>query len=304
MFEAALILSFSLLIDQFLGEPRRFHPLVGFGLCANHLEQVLNQGQYRYGRGLISLLILLLPLIIISVVSLQFVGELWWLDVAILYLAIGRKSLMQHSDAIIKPLKSSDLSAASKKLSYIVSRDTKGLDQKAIVTATIESIVENSNDAIFGVIFWYLIAGVPGVICYRLVNTLDAMWGYRNERFNQFGWAAAKLDDVMNWLPARLTVFSFAFFGEIRKVLVTAFAQGALCNSPNAGPVMAAGACSLNVKLGGAAFYQGQLIEKPELGFGDDPKVEDIARAQSLVNKSVIVWLSVIFIISIFSQVS
>lgn len=303
MLEAFMILIFSLLLDQLFGEPERFHPLVGFGWCVEKLESVTNQSSYLRLKGVFAVLILVAPLALLAVYLSQQVTNLWLLDVIILYLAIGRKSLMQHADAVMQPLKNADIETARIKLSYIVSRDTKKLQQQGIVIATIESIVENSNDAIFAAIFWYLIAGVPGVLCYRLVNTLDAMWGYKNTRFLQFGWAAAKLDDIMNWVPARLTVLTFAIFGEFTKVLTTAIEQGSQCRSPNAGPVMSAGACSLNVKLGGEAFYQGQVIAKPELGYGEYPQLKDIKHAKSLVNKSVVLWLFVIGALSVIIEV-
>jgi len=310
MLEAALILLISLLLDQLIGEPRRFHPLVGFGWCVSKLELIMNQGRHRRLKGFLSVILLVMPFALLSLLGIQKIeistelnwDPVWLVEIIILYLVIGRKSLMQHAEAIIKPLKSSDLETARAKLSYIVSRDTGDLQQQGIIKATIESIIENSSDAIFAAIFWYLIAGIPGVICYRLVNTLDAMWGYKNKRFITFGWAAAKIDDMMNWIPARLTVFTFAIFGQFKRVYLTAFEQGALCSSPNAGPVMAAGACSLNIKIGGEAFYQGQLISKPELGYGDAPQVYNIKQAMKLVNKSVVLWVLTIFILSIIIE--
>jgi adenosylcobinamide-phosphate synthase len=314
MLESALILSFSLLLDQLIGEPRRFHPLVGFGKCVNWVESVMNQGNFLRIKGVLALLIAVLPLVVLALLSLLYIDLeweiIWLLEIVVLYLAIGRKSLMQHAAAVMKPLQINDIETARKKLSYIVSRDTENLQQQGVVTATIESVVENSNDAIFSAVFWYMVAGVPGVLCYRLVNTLDAMWGYKNKRFIEFGWAAAKLDDVMNWIPARLTVLTFAIIGliknrgEFKKVFNTAFEQGALCSSPNAGPVMAAGACSLNVKLGGDAIYHGQLIAKPELGYGETPQVKNIQQAMTLVNKSVVLWLFAIAILSIVFEVA
>ena len=311
MLESALILLISLLLDQLMGEARRFHPLVGFGWCANKLELIMNKGTQLHFRGHIAVLLLIIPFILLGLylqglpVNKELNWEpVWLIEIVILYLAIGRKSLTQHAEAIIRPLNDSDLETARKKLSYIVSRDTAKLPQQGIIKATIESVIENSNDAIFAAIFWFLVAGIPGVICYRLVNTLDAMWGYNNKRYSQFGWAAAKLDDAMNWLPARLTVISFAFFGHFLRVLKTAFKQGASCNSPNAGPVMAAGACSLNIKLGGEAFYKGKLIAKPELGYGNSPEVYNIRQAITLVNKSLTLWLICIFILSIIIEAS
>lgn len=303
MLESALILFFSLLLDQLIGEPRRYHPLVGFGWCVNKLEALMNQGKYLRLNGMLSVLVLLIPLIMLLTIVLLQIELTWVLEIIILYLAIGRKSLIQHALAVLTPLTNKDNKIARTKLSYIVSRDTDNLDKKGIITATIESVIENSNDAIFAVIFWYLVAGLPGVLCYRLVNTLDAMWGYKNERFLMFGWFAARLDDVMNWIPARLTVITFAVFGKFNKVLRTAYYQGVLCSSPNAGPVMAAGASSLNVELGGDAFYQQKLISKPTLGYGNEPQINDINRAIELIDKSLLVWLAVVGIVTIFIEV-
>jgi len=302
MYESALILSFSLLLDQILGEPRKYHPLVGFGWCVNNIEKALNRKNKRRIKGLLGVLILILPLILL-VLSLRDMDFYWLLEIVIVYLAIGRKSLIQHAKAVEEPLIHNDIENARTRVSYIVSRDTNKLEKKGIITATIESIVENSNDAIFAAIFWYMLAGVPGILCYRLVNTLDAIWGYKNSRFLEFGWAAAKLDDVMNWIPARLTVLTFALLSTSYTVLKTAFIQGALCSSPNAGPVMAAGASSLNIKLGGDAFYQQQLIAKPVLGYGNEPEVKDIKRALILINRSLYLWLGFIFAAAILIEV-
>lgn len=304
MLESALILFISLLLDQLIGEPRRFHPLVGFGWCVNKLETLMNQGKYIRLNGMLSVLILLIPLIMLLYTASLQIEFTWVIEIIILYLAIGRKSLIQHALAVMKPLTNNDNEISRIKLSYIVSRDTENLDKKGIIKATIESIIENSNDAIFAAIFWYLIAGWSGVLCYRLVNTLDAMWGYKSEQFIKFGWFAARLDDVMNWIPARLTVITFASFGAFKKVLRTAFSQGALCSSPNAGPVMAAGASSLNVELGGDAFYQQKLISKPTLGYGNEPQINDIKRAINLIDKSLLVWLFVIVFVTVFIEVN
>lgn len=302
MLESALILSFSLLLDQLIGEPRRLHPLVGFGWCATQLELVLNQRNFRRFKGIAGIVILVAPLVLLLIFAQQLLSH-WIVELVVVYLAIGRKSLMQHAKAVLEPLNNSDTHAARKRLSYIVSRDTESLDEKDIVKAAIESVVENSNDAIFAAIFWYLIAGAPGVLGYRLVNTLDAMWGYKNSRYYKFGWAAARLDDLMNWVPARLTVITFALLSSFNRVMKTAFKQGALCSSPNAGPVMSAGASSLNIKLGGDAFYQQKLIAKPVLGYGNEAQISDISKALLLINKSVFLWLVVIFVIVILIEV-
>lgn len=300
-----MLLTFSvlvaLIIDFFVGEPRRWHPLVGFGNVANALEKKFNFAGTKSPflsrlRGLIAWALLVLPIVIF----------LWWfekkasiqlevvLGIVCLAFALGSKSLVQHAKAVSQALKDNDLSLARQRVAMIVSRDTSSSDEKAINIATIESVLENGSDAIFAAIFWFSILGAPGVVLYRLSNTLDAMWGYRTERFNSFGWAAARIDDVLNWLPARLTALSYALAGNITAALSSWRGQANHWHGVNPGVVMATGAGALSVKLGGAAMYHGEKVERPVLGCGSEPQVADIDRAVQLVNKSVVIWLLVI----------
>lgn len=301
-----MLLTFSvfvaLIIDLFVGEPHRWHPLVGFGNVANWLENKLNSVPNKSSFltrlcGLIAWALLILPIVVLlywleaQVLSIQ---SDFILGIVCLTFAIGTKSLMQHARVVANALKKPDLILARKKIAMIVSRDTSNSDEKAINIATIESVLENGSDAIFAAIFWFVVFGAPGVVLYRLANTLDAMWGYRNERFNSFGWAAARIDDVLNWLPARLTALSYALAGNIRSALSCWQKQAKFWNGVNPGVVMASGAGSLNIKLGGAAIYHGANVERPELGCGNTPQVADIDRSIQLVNKSIIIWLLII----------
>ena len=298
-----MLLTFTVLIayilDLLVGEPRRWHPLVGFGNVANWLENKLNRVPNKSSFlsrlwGLIAWAMLILPIVVFfywleaQVLSAQ--GD-FILGVVCLTFAIGTKSLIQHARAVADALKASDLILARKKVSMIVSRDTSNSDEKAINIATIESVLENGSDAIFAAIFWFVVLGAPGVVLYRLANTLDAMWGYRTERFNSFGWAAARIDDILNWLPARLTGLSYAVAGNIRSALLSWQKQAKLWHGVNPGVVMASGAGALNIKLGGAAIYHGENIERPELGCDNTPQVKDIDRSIQLVNKSIVIWL-------------
>lgn len=293
----------AILLDLIFGEPRRWHPLVGFGNAANYIETKLNIPNSNKSQflqklyGVISWGLLILP-VVIFVYWINHEVQSKAIELAIgvicLMFAIGTKSLVEHARNVANALKQSDILLARKKIALIVSRDTSNSDEEAINIATVESILENGSDAIFAAIFWFVILGAPGVILYRLSNTLDAMWGYRTKRFNSFGWAAARIDDGLNWLPARLTALSYAFAGNIKLALSSWNKQAKYWHGINPGVVMASGAGALNIKLGGAAVYHGSIVERPDLGYGNAPQVADIEQAIQLVNKSIVIWITFI----------
>lgn len=283
----------AVVLDRLLGEPKRWHPLVGFGALANWLEKRLNQRTLP--AGLLGWTLAVLPL----------VGIAWWLrpfapflfDVALLYFALGARSLAEHAEAVARPLREGRLDEARQRVGWMVSRDTAQLDESGIAKAGMESVLENGNDAIFGALFWFALFGGPGALLFRLANTLDAMWGYRTERFNLFGRPAARIDDALNWLPARLTALTYALLGQTRKALACWKTQAPGWESPNAGPVMSAGAGSLGVLLGGAAIYHGHEEQRPPLGAGPAPVAADLGRAIDLIRHSLWLWLAVFFAI-------
>lgn len=287
---AALV---AVLIDRLLGEAKCFHPLVGFGKCVSFIESRLNQRTRL--TGLIAWLLAVVP-----AVALAF-----WLrpqaafivDVCLLYLSLGARSLAEHGAAVARPLAEGRLEEARERVGWMVSRDTGELDASGVAKAAVESVLENGNDAVFGTLFWFALLGGPGALLFRLANTLDAMWGYRTPRFDRFGWASARIDDALNWLPARLTALSYALLGQTRKALSCWRAQAPNWESPNAGPVMAAGAGSLGVLCGGSAFYHGREEMRPPLGSGLAPGADDIWRAIALVRHSLWLWLAGLFLI-------
>jgi len=284
------------ILDRFLGEPTRWHPLVGFGRFAGALEKRLNRQHLETDelkvRGFISLLMLLVPFMYVAYILSSFgiIGTL--IDIALIYLAIGSRSLQEHALRVYEALSDRNLDEARTHIGMLVSRDTSSLDEKQIAKAGVESVLENGCDAIFGALFWFVIAGAPGVVMYRLANTLDAMWGYKNERFLYFGWAAAKLDDILNYIPARLTALTYAFLGNYQNAIYCWRTQGSNWKSPNAGPVMSAGAGALSVQIGGSAIYHGNEEYRPMLGKGHEPEIEDIKRSITLVRRGVWLWLA------------
>jgi adenosylcobinamide-phosphate synthase len=208
-----------------------------------------------------------------------------------LYLALGLRSLGEHAHPVIAALQVADLPAARAAVGRIVSRDTAVLDATQVAAAATESVLENGSDAVFAALFWGVLLGAPGAVLYRLSNTLDAMWGYRTPRYANFGWAAARIDDALNWLPARLTAVTYAALGRTRAAIRCARRQGRGWKSPNAGPVMAAGAGALHVQLGGPAPYHGHWQARPPLGEGAAATANSVQRALRLVRAGVALWL-------------
>lgn len=295
----ALLASIAVALDFALGEPKRYHPLVGFGYLATKLEHWLNPphrqaSPMQYYLGSLGICLLIVPCVAFAywLSRMQLMHPL--VDVALLYFALGHKSLHEHAQAVSHALNNQDHDAAKLAASYMVSRDSSAIDP---IPATVESVLENGNDGVFGALFWFLIAGGVGALAFRLINTMDAMWGYKNPRYTYFGWAAARLDDVINYIPARLTALTYAMLGHTKLALHCWKTQAPLWDSPNAGPVMSAGAGALNVLLGGAARYHGEWHLRPTLGTGEPPVVSDIERSLALVRHGVYRWLIIALLI-------
>jgi adenosylcobinamide-phosphate synthase len=289
------------LLDRLLGEPRRAHPLVAFGRLAGWLQAHANPAARQCSpatrvAGLLAwALAVLLPVALAGWLRLRAGAWAAVIDVLLLYFALGARSLTEHAFAVSRPLVAGDLGAARQRVGWMVSRDTTQLDEAGVARAATESVLENGNDAVFGALFWFFVFGGPGALLFRLANTLDAMWGYRTPRLRYFGWAAARIDDLLNFVPARLTALSYALCGAgrgaTRRALACWRAQAPAWDSPNAGPVMAAGAGALGLALGGAAIYHGRIEARPPLGEGALPRAADIDRACALVGHAMTLWL-------------
>jgi adenosylcobinamide-phosphate synthase len=300
----ALLALAGVLLDWLLGEARRWHPLVGFGRIVNAIEQRLNRGGGRFWRGALGWALAVLPLTLLAVwlTGLDRFGLL--LHALLLYFCIGLRSLREHALPIARALAVGNLAQARKLTSYIVSRDTSQSQETDLAKAAAESLLENGNDAVFGTLFWFMVAGGPGALLFRLANTLDAMWGYRNARFAAFGCAAARIDDVLNWIPARLTALSYVLLAhrmaDRRRAWRCWRTQAPGWSSPNAGPVMASGAGALGLALGGAAVYDGDLEQRPPLGRGRQAMALDIVRAWRLVASTAVLWVALLIVVAAF----
>lgn len=289
-------------LDYCLGEPaNKYHPLVGFGRWANWLEMHLRKSQHSARQqktyGILAWLCALTPILLIAGLGLSLAntGSIHDLfSIVILYSCIGSRSLQQHANAVYQALRQEDLLLAQQQVGKIVSRETHSMQADDVRRATIESVLENGADAVFAPLVWFVFLGPIGAVFYRLSNTLDAMWGYKNDRFHAFGWAAARIDDALNWLPARLTALSYLLLGNWRQAWHAWQVQAILLESPNAGPVMTSGAGSLDLLLGGPAWYHGQIKQKIWFGGKQVPSDQDIGRSIGLIYRVLGLWLLLI----------
>ena len=299
----ALLLMAGIALDLLLGETRRWHPLVGFGKLASLIERRHNRGQSRLARGILAWMLAVLPLSLLSLALLDVAGP--WLHAALLYVCIGLRSLRDHTLPIYSALCTGDLAQARMLTARIVSRDTTNAEEADLAKASAESLLENGNDAVFGTLFWFVLLGGAGALVFRLANTLDAMWGYRSERFNLFGRGAARIDDALNYLPARLTALSYVLLAGAGRARAWHCwrTQAPAWSSPNAGPVMASGAGALGVSLGGAALYDGEVEHRPPLGCGPAACVGDILRAWRLVLHTTLLWAGVVCLLAVLLSI-
>ena len=307
----ALLMAAGVLLDVLLGEARRWHPLVGFGNWAIWLERRFNRGEHRFARGALAWLLAVTPptalaaglLWLTRATSLHFI-----VNAVLLYICLGLRSLREHNLPIAEALGKHDLPAARLLTARIVSRDTSRASENELAKASTESLLENGNDAVFGTLFWFAVAGAPGAVLFRAVNTLDAMWGYRNARYERFGCTAARLDDAFNYITARLTALSYLLLAPglhaKRRAWLCWRMQSPLWSSPNAGPVMASGAGALGIELGGAAIYDGEVEQRPPLGHGTAATGADIVRAWRLVARTTALWLGVAMTVALLMQAS
>lgn len=296
-----LIACLAVALDCIFGEPKLYHPLVGFGWLASCIERQFNPLHKRALSqqrmiGLLGLFLIITPFIFLGFALSQLPHFGLICHALMLYAALGHKSLHGHARAVSNALFNHDEAAAKLAASYMVSRDSAAIDP---VPATVESVLENGNDGVFGALFWFLVAGGAGALAFRLINTMDAMWGYKTPRYYYFGWAAARLDDLISYIPARLTAITYALLGNTRVAARCWKQQAPLWDSPNAGPVMASGAGAMHIKLGGAACYQGEWHERPILGQGEPPATKHIEQALTLVRHGVYAWLTMAILASI-----
>lgn len=288
----------AVLLDSVLGEPRRCHPLVAFGALVDALEARWHSPGLPHRARLIrggvawALLVVPLPCLLGWGLSRLPGPAAIVLDIAVLYLCIGNRSLATHARAVATALQAGDLALARRSVAMLVSRETAQLDPGGVSRAAVESVLENGSDAVIAPLFWFVVGGAPAALFYRFANTLDACWGYRNAHYLYFGRVAARADDALNWLPARICALLYALVGSTRPALRCWARQARRAASPNAGPVMSAGSGALNIWTGGPAYYHGELESRPVLGRGREAGAGDIGRALRLLWRAVAVFVA------------
>jgi adenosylcobinamide-phosphate synthase len=289
-------LALGALADLALGDPRRGHPVAGFGTAAAALERRIWRDSRAAGTGYAAAL------------TGAAVATGWGLDrltrgrplaraaatAVATWTVLGGTSLGRAATTLQRHLDDGDLPAARRALPALAGRDPRDLDATELARATVESVAENTSDAAVAPLFWGAVAGLPGLLGYRAVNTLDAMVGHRSARHARFGWAAARTDDVANWLPARLTaaltVACAPLAGGSPAGALRAWRRdGAAHPSPNSGRCEASLAGALGLRLGGRNVYGDRVEVRPQLGDGRAPGAADVGRA---VRLSRAVWLA------------
>lgn len=249
---------FAMILDALFGEPKWLwdrvpHPAVMIGRAISALDRRFNNDTFARGVMVLALLVWIALCLGAVLMMLPWV----WAEVIIGAVLLAQKSLVQHVQAVGDALRLS-LVDGRHAVAMIVGRDVRDMDGPAVARGAIESAAENLSDGVIAPVFWFMIAGLPGLLAYKVVNTADSMIGYRTERYARFGWAAARLDDVLNWVPARLTavlIWAATRRGHWRHIA----ADAALHRSPNAGWPEAAMAPGLGVSLSGPRSYDGRM---------------------------------------------
>ena len=310
-------LVFTFVLDAMIGDPRWLpHPIRWIGKAIAYGEARLRQSttltMSDFWRGAVLVMLVVLGTYLLTALSLYFLTKLsWWIGATVTILlgsfCLARRDLKEHGQAVSDALIKRDIVSARAMLARMVSRETSELSEPEVIRGTIESVAENSSDGVIAPLFYMAIGGVPLAMAYKAVNTLDSMIGYRTEQYEQFGKVAARLDDVANFFPSRLSALALigaAWVGRQSGRLYDEKAawritrrDGRKHDSPNAGYPEAAMAGALGVQLGGPSRYFGETVDKPILGDEENSlQGEHIAQSLHLLDLASIVTLLTLLI--------
>ena len=296
-----MTLILGMLLDALLGEPRWLwsripHPAVLMGRLIGWCDARFNTGDHQRRDGALTMAALVLGAGLLGLLLQALPTNL--IDIIILAILLAQKSLVQHVQAVADALRLS-VGDGRRSVAMIVGRDTKGMDRAAVARSAIESAAENLSDGVIAPVFWFAIAGLPGLLIYKITNTADSMIGYRTPRHEKFGWAAARFDDLLNLIPARLTallIWAVTTRPDPRRII----REAPLHRSPNAGWPEAAMAHGLHIALSGPRSYDGQLRDYPFVNAAGqhDLTSDDIDRALGTLWKT---WAAALLIAGVLA---
>lgn len=258
-------------MDLCLGDPARLpHPVVAFGKLISKGEHALNRGAHRKLKGALLAMVLVVGTYTLTALVLGCLPSIigFFVSTLLIFYCLAGTTLIREVREVFRAVDRS-LDEGRKQVARIVGRDTSELSAQEVRTAALETLAENLSDGVIAPLFWYALLGVPGMLAYKMVNTLDSMIGYRNERYKDFGCFAARLDDVANYIPARLTAFFMVLASGKLSLLGFVWKYGNQHASPNSGYPEAALAGILNCRFGGPHNYFGQEVWKPFIGHND-----------------------------------
>lgn len=275
-------------LDLFLGDPAWLpHPVVGFGKMIAFGERRLNKGTHRKLKGALMAIVLISMVFAVVFFGLSLLPPLGKVGVSIVlvFYCLAGTTLIREVRQVFLAVDRS-LEEGRRQVARIVGRDTSALSAQEVRTAALETLAENLSDGVIAPLFWYMLLGVPGMMAYKMVNTLDSMIGYKTDRYRDFGCWAAHIDDIANYIPARLTALLMVVAAG--KPRLTAFVRqnGRNHASPNSGYPEAALAGILNCRFGGPHYYFGQLFDKPYIGTNDRPLTTDDMKTAVRVNRT------------------
>ncbi len=267
------ILVSGFLLDLLVGDPKWLpHLIVGYGNLISSGEKQLNKGTSQFIKGMLLTIVLVGSVFLLPFFFINFLrnNNYHMVEIAfsilMLFYCLANKTLVIEGKAVFNVLKNEGIEAGRKRLSWIVGRDTSALNEQQIRIATLETMSENLSDGIIAPLFYFVCFGVPGIMAYKMINTLDSMIGYKNDRYEQFGKFAAILDDVVNYIPSRITAILILVVQFKIKGVFFVFKEGKKHSSPNAGYPEAALAYVINCQFGGPNFYGGKIYKKPFIG--------------------------------------